>query len=405
MLMLRVALRNVLRQKRRSLLTILTMLGGFALAATSIGFSDGTYYKVIDLFTRNQLGHIQIHAPGYLDRPSLYKTLNDYQTIGAVVENTAGVQHWAPRIKAAGLASVGEKSTGVSILGVDPERENRATRFDRKIVLGRTFSPDPHGESVIGTGLARVLSAQVGDTLVVLSQGADGSIANDAYTIVGTSESGSGIQDQTTLYLSLEDAADLFSMAGRVHEIAVIIDELDDVLPVTDSLSTALASHQVVVEPWQEFAKAFYRAMEIDRGGTWIMLSIVMFLVAVGVLNTVLMTVLERRREYGVLRAVGTAPAQVFRLVVIEVAAMALLAIALGSLVAWPFNSWLAERGFSVGLEVTYGGIEFSRMYSQVNPRVFWIPGICVLLSAVIVSVFPAARAAHTEPAQAMRQH
>jgi ABC-type lipoprotein release transport system permease subunit len=405
MLMLRVALRNVLRQKRRSILTVLTMLGGFALAATSIGFSDGTYYKVIDLFTRNQLGHIQIHAPGYLDRPSLYKTLSDFASMGAVVESTTGVEHWAPRIKAAGLASVGEKSTGVSILGIDPARENRATRFDKKIVHGRSFEAGSKGESIIGTGLARVLNAGVGDTVVIVSQGADGSIANDQYTIVGTSESGSGIQDQTTLYLSLEDAEELFSLAGRVHEIAVIVDELENVQPITDSLSAKLAAHNALVEPWQEFAKAFYRAMEIDRGGTWIMLGIVMFLVAVGVLNTVLMTVLERRREYGVLRAVGTAPAQVFRLVVIEVAAMALLAIVLGSLVAWPFNSWLAERGFSVGLEVTYGGIEFNRMYSQVNPRVFWIPGLCILLSAVIVSLIPAARAARTEPAQAMRQH
>jgi putative ABC transport system permease protein len=315
------------------------------------------------------------------------------------------VSYWAPRVKAAGLASVGSKSTGASILGVDPERENRATRFDRKITQGRTFSPDGDREAVLGTGLARVLEARVGDTLILLSQAADGSIANDAYEIVGLSESGSGLQDQTTLYLRLSDAEELFALEHQVHEIAVILDELDDVLEVAARLKVSLADAGVAVAPWQEFAKAFYRAMQVDREGTWIMLGIIILLVAVGVLNTVLMTVLERRREYGVLRAVGTAPGQLFRMVTIEVAAMALGAIVVGALLAWASNAYLTTHGISPGFEFTYGGVKFDSMYSTVNSRTFWIPGVCVLLSALIVAMFPAARAAHTPPARAMRQY
>jgi len=404
-MMLRVAFRNVLRQRRRSLLTVLTMFGGFALAAVSIGLSDGTYNNVIELFTRNQLGHVQIHAPGYLDRPSLYKNIADYEEVGSRVDAVPGVQHWAPRIKAAGLASVNDKTTGVSIIGIDPAHENETTRFDRKITEGRSLGQTAAREVVLGSGLARVLRADVGEELVVLSQGADGSIANDLYTIVGLAESNSGIQDQTTMYLHVVDAQELFVLEDRVHEIAIVVETLEDVPLVTAAIDEALAGRDVVVEPWQVFAKAFYRAMVLDQQGTWIMLGIIILLVAVGVLNTVLMTVLERRREYGVLRAIGTGPGQIFRLVLIEVTVLAVIGIVAGSLTAWAANHYFAVRGFSAGYEFTYGGIEFTRMYTEVNARTFWIPALSVMVSALLVSIYPAARAAHTPPAQAMRLH
>ncbi len=404
-MMLRVAFRNVLRQRRRSLLTVLTMSGGFALAAVSIGFSDGTYNNVIDLFTRNQLGHIQIHAPGYLDRPSLYKNIADYDEVGARVNAVPGVQHWAPRIKAAGLASVNDKTTGVAIIGIDPAHENETTRFDRKITEGRSLGQTAAHEVVLGSGLARVLRAEVGEELVVLSQGADGSIANDLYTIVGLAESNSGIQDQTTTYLHVVDAQELFVLEDRAHESAIVVETLEDVPRVTAAIDETLAGRDVVVEPWKVFAKAFYRAMVMDQQGTWIMLGIIILLVAVGVLNTVLMTVLERRREYGVLRAVGTGPGQIFRLVLIEVTVMAVIGIVAGSLAAWAANHYFAVRGLSAGFEFTYGGIEFTRMYTEVNARTFWIPALSVMVSALLVSIYPAARAAHTPPALAMRLH
>lgn len=403
--MLKVAARNVLRQKRRTTLTILTMLGGFVLASISIGISDGTYNVVIDMFTRNQLGHIQIHSPGYLDRPSLYKNIPEYNLVGAKISAHPEVEFWAPRIKAAGLASVAERSTGVSILGIHPEKEALATRFDRKIIEGRTLGAVAAKEVVIGTGLAKILDAAISDRLIIVSQGADGSIANDAYTIVGLAESGNAIRDQTTLYLHLEDAQELFVLEGRVHEIAVIIRELDDVAMVTADLSAALTGSNLVVDPWQEFAKSFYRAMSVDRKGNWILLAIIMLLVSVGVLNTVLMTVLERRREYGVLRAIGTSPGQILRLVVIEVAIMATLSVIFGAILAYGANYYLAEEGFTVGLEVTFGGVEFNRMYSEISPQVFWIPGLAVLVSATLVSFYPALRAAQTAPARAMRTH
>jgi ABC-type antimicrobial peptide transport system permease subunit len=145
--------------------------------------------------------------------------------------------------------------------------------------------------------------------------------------------------------------------------------------------------------------------MLADQQGTWIMLAIIIVVVAVGVLNTVLMTVLERRREYGVLRALGTAPIQIFQLVLQEVAIMAVIGIIIGAVISLVVNYWLSLRGFYMGQSFTYGGMEFSHMYTEINARSFYIPGICVLISAFIVSLFPAVKAARVPPARAMRMH
>ncbi|UCG61013.1 MAG: ABC transporter permease [Candidatus Zixiibacteriota bacterium] len=403
--MAKVAFRNVLRQKRRTLLTVLTMMGGFALAAISIAWSDGSYNVIIDKFTRTQLGHIQIHGKGYLDRPTLYNTVDNYEDVGNQVEQLEGVVSWAPRVFSAGLASADDKSAGVRIIGIDPRRENETTYFNKKIVKGRPFDPDSSLEVILGEGLAEVLKADIGDEVVVVSQGADGSIANDLYRVVGLLQSGNAMADQTSFYLTLADAQELLVLYGRVHEVAIVIEDLHDVLMMTDVIEEHLANPELDVESWQEFAHEFYVAMKADQQGNWIMLVIIVLIVATGVLNTVLMTVLERRREYGVLRAMGVRQFQVVRLVLYEVALMAMGSLIIGFIVSFVVNYWLSIDGFTIPDPITYGGVEFSTLYSEINLRSYLIPAVTVIVSALLVSLFPAAKAARTAPARAMRTH
>jgi ABC-type lipoprotein release transport system permease subunit len=125
-MVLKIAFRNIFRQKRRTLLTSLAMFGGFVLCSFSISFMDGSYNNVINMFTRNQLGHIQIHQHEYTDRPALYRTIDDYEAVGSVIESFDQVEAWAPRLYTAGIASAGQKTSGVRIIGVDPIRETAA---------------------------------------------------------------------------------------------------------------------------------------------------------------------------------------------------------------------------------------------------------------------------------------
>lgn len=405
MLMLKIAWRNIFRQRRRTILTVLTMFGGFTLSSISLSLADGTYNRIINAFTRNRLGHIQIHAKGYTERPSLYDSIHDYQSLGRRLTKIEGVEAWAPRVLAAGLASVKDKAAGANIIGIDPTLENRATAFDRKILEGSSLAADPNHQAVLGRGLARRLDAEVGDRVVIVSQAADGSIANDEYSVVGLLETGDDTSDLTSFYLHIADAQDLFVLDDEAQEIVIIATSLGIVRTLTERIRRTLDDPHLSIEPWQEFAHSFYVAMQADKRGNWVLQLIIILIVAVGVLNTVLMTVLERTREYGVLRAMGTRPFQVFRLVVLEVGMMSLISISAGGLTAFGIISLLSRHGIPMPTTFTYGGMEFTHYYCEVNFVSFFVPALTVFLSACFVSIFPAIRAAHIRPAKALRTH
>ena len=305
----------------------------------------------------------------------------------------------------AGLGSVDEKSTTVHIIGIDAVREVAATRFDKKIIDGRVISAQPAREAVLGKGLARILSATVGGEIVIVSQGADGSIANDLYEIVGVAESGDDGSDRMACYLHIRDAQELLVLEGRSHEIVVIVSNINRVHKITKAIEAGLDNSTLDVAPWQVVAKAFYRAMQADKQGDTIGRIIIMLIVAIGVLNTVLMSVLERTSEYGVLKAVGTKPGQIFWLVIYEVLIIAIGSIVVGAVFGAAANHLLSIYGITMPQEFTYGGIKFQTMYAEVNLRSLIIPAITVVLSAGIVSIFPALKAACILPARAMRAH
>ncbi len=401
----KIAFRNIFRQKRRTILTALAMIVGFALLSLTIGLSDGAYGNIITMFTRNRIGHIQVHRDGYLDKPSLYKTIDNASAVGETIQSIVGVEAWTPRVYGAGLGSVGEKSTAVQIIGVDVARETAATRFDQKVVEGSTLTETPSHEAVIGKGLAKIVSATVDSEIVIVSQGADGSIANDVYKIVGIAESGDDITDRVACYLHIEDAQELLVLAERVHEIVVIVSNINRVDKITSAIETQLNDSTLDVAPWQVVAQSFYRAMRTDQQGDWISRLVIMLIVAIGVFNTVLMSVLERTREYGVLKAVGTKPGQIFWLVVCEVVIIALGSICVGALLGALLNYILSIYGITYPQEITYGGMKLKTLYAEVNVRCLVIPAIIVMLAAAIVSLFPAIKAARIMPAKAMRTH
>ncbi len=405
MIILKIAFRNIFRQRRRSILTALSMFGGFFLSAFFIGFSDGSYNNIIDMFTKNSLGHIQIHESTYLSNPSLYKTIDNFEVIRKKLSQIDKIDSFTPRIFSAGIVSVGEKSSGVKIIGIDPSKEIKTSNFDKKIVSGRVFSSEKVKEVIIGKGLAKILKASLNEELVVISQGADGSIANDAYKIVGFSKSGNDMEDRITMYIPLLEARELLALEGRVHEIAITVSDLSGVADVTDTIRKSIGSDKLSVDPWQVFAKSFYNAMQADVAGMWVMLLIIMFVVAIGVLNTVLMSVLERRREFGVLKAIGTKPLDIIKLILTEINILAMICIALGTIAGLGINYYFSKHGISMPEPITYGGMKFQYMTSEINLRSFLIPTFTVLLSASIVGLFPAIKAARTDPAKAMRTH
>lgn len=400
----KIAFRNIFRQKRRTILTALSMFSGFVLSAFFIGFSDGSYGNIINMFTKNKTGHIQIHHKTYLDNPSIYKSIKTYKEIFKKLEKIKGIESFSPRVYSSGLVSVGNKSAGAQVIGINPLLENKTINFNNSILNGgKALSEKSAKEVLIGIGLSKLLKTKIGEDIVIVSQGAEGEIAYDIFKIIGLIDSGDEIGDKMSFYIHIDDADKLFSLKGKIHEIALTINKIKQADKIKKIIVQNINKKNLEVATWKEFAKSFYDAMKADQAGMWIMLFIIVLIVAVGVLNTVLMSVLERTREYGVLKAIGTKPGQVFKLVLIEVNIIAIFSIIFGTLIAYIINTLFAKYGFTLPDPISYGGMMFETMKGEVNLRSFIIPTITILFTASFVGFFPALRAAKIDPAKSMR--
>ena len=405
-LLLRMAFRNTLRQKRRSFLTVLSLGAGYFLLNLAMSTTEGSYATVIDAFTRTQTGHVQIHAPGYLKSPSIHKKINHGSDLVARLAKIEGIEAFSPRVQGAGLSYHGSKASPAAIWGIDPEREQATTSLRRQVKQGRYIKPgltaDDLYEVMIGARLAKSLNCQVGGRLILISQGLDGSIANDEFKVVGIVGN-----DQSTLkshvFMSLAASREFFSMGDQVHEIAVISKHYKQARNLSKTLTQELENFPVVVEPWQLVAKEFYQAMLADKKGNQVTLFIIIVMVALGVLNTILMSVMERTKEYGVLRALGTRPFMVFALVELESFILALVSITLGFALSLPVNYFFVNYGITLPEPFEMAGVYFETLTGEFSLFTVFYPAAVVMLATLIVSSYPGIRSALIRPIDALR--
>ncbi len=403
MIILKIAFRNIFRHKRRSLLTGMMMAGGCSLFGLFFGMIDGTYGNLVEMFTLDHTGHIQVHKEGYLDKPSIYKTLNNPAAVGKKIEPLSYVRAWAPRVYSPALAFAGKKTTGATIMGIDPAMESRTTRIKSKVTSGRFISDTPEDEVVISSGLARVLKVELGGEIALIGQGLDGSVANGLYKVVGITGGGGKSYGESKSYMHIKTAQEFLSMGDSVHEVAVVLTDHSKTMEAAAIIDEGLDEPHMDVDPWQVVESQFYRAMQADLKGNRYSIIVFTIIIAVGVLNTILMVVLERTREFGVLKAIGTRPGQIFKLIILETFFLSILSIIAGTGIGLAANWWFHVYGVTYPTPIEYGGYFFERLTSEITLRSIVIPPLIIISTALLVSIWPAARAARIIPVKAMR--
>jgi ABC-type lipoprotein release transport system permease subunit len=405
MIIAKIAFRNIFRHKRRSALTGMMMAGGCGLFALFFGMIDGTYGNLIDMFTRDHTGHIQVHKEGYLEKPSIYKTLSSPDLIGEKIEPVEYVHSWAPRVYTPALAFAGQKTTGARVMGIDPKKEARTTRLKNKVSMGNFLSSSPRNEVVLSSGLARVLNVSLGGEIALIAQGIDGSVANGLYTVVGITGGEGKSYGESKCYMHINDLREFLSMDRSVHEIAVVLTDHSKTEEVTGLIDKELVFPHIDVDPWQVVEAQFYRAMQADLKGNRYSIMVFTIIIAVGVLNTILMVVLERTREFGVLKAIGTRPFQIFQLIIIETFFLSLISIIAGTIIGVLANWWFQVYGVTYPTPIEYGGYIFERLTSKLTLRSILVPPLIIMGTALFVSIWPAVRAARIIPFKAMRSN
>jgi ABC-type lipoprotein release transport system permease subunit len=405
-IVLRLAWRNIWRQRRRTWLTTGAMVFSNTLLVFMISLQFGMYGLMIDNTLKVFSGHIQIQAPGYKDDQKIRQVVPDVLPLATGLRERFATNTIAARGWAFGLASSDERSYGVGIFGVEPRFEPEVSSIPGLITEGRYLDDNDAIEIVIGSLLARNLRVTIGDELTLLGSGRDGSFAAAVLNVVGIFESGIPDVDRNIAQLPLGLFQDVFYMEGAGHQVVINAVSLSDAALLQPEVVAALpAGEDLVVHDWDALQPGLKQAIQADMSSAFFMYGILVILVAFSVLNTQLMSVLERTHEFGIVMSLGLKPGRLGRLVMLETAMMGMLGLVLGAIAGAIFTSWFAVNGLSIpGMEEMSARFNLPpRMYPEVSIWSTLIGPSVVFLFTLLAAVYPALRLHRLHPVEAMR--
>ncbi|MDJ0749099.1 MAG: ABC transporter permease [Woeseiaceae bacterium] len=394
-IVLRLAWRNLWRHSRRTWLTIGAMVFSNMLLVFMISLQFGMYRLMIDNSLKVFTGHMQVQAPGYNDDQRMRQVVPDVAGLATTLREELGTDDIAARGWAFGLASSAERSYGIGIYGVEPDFEPIVSNIPGLVTQGRFFSDTNAQEIVIGATLARNLRATVGDEITLLGSGVDGSFAAAVLTIVGIFDSGVPDLDRSIAEMPLGAFQDVFYMNGAGHQVVVFTDSLRNVETMRQRIEALLPDgSDLVVHDWDALQPGLKQAIQADMSSAFFMYAILVILVAFSVLNTQLMSVLERTREFGIVMALGLRAGRLGRLVMLETALMGLLGLVLGAIVGAIFTSWFTAHGFSVpGMEDMAAQFNLpARVYPSASFLSVLLGPLVVFVFTLLAAAYPALR-------------
>ncbi len=405
-IVLRLAWRNIWRQRRRTWLTTGAMVFSNTLLVFMISLQFGFYGLMIDNTLKIFSGHMQIQAPGYKDDQKIRQVVPDVVPLASELRDVFGTDTIAARGWAFGLASSEERSYGVGIFGVEPEFEPQVSSIPGLIKEGRFLEDNEATDIVIGSVLARNLRVRIGDELTLLGSGRDGSFAAAVVNVVGIFESGVPDIDRNIAQLPLGLFQDVFYMEGAGHQVVVNAANLGEAELLQQQVAGELPpGEDLVVHDWDALQPGLKQAIQADMSSAFFMYGILVILVAFSVLNTQLMSVLERTHEFGIVMALGLKPGRLGRLVMLETAMMGMLGLVLGAIAGAIVTSWFMVNGLSIpGMEEMSAKFNLPpRLYPQVNIWSTLIGPVVVFVFTLLAAVYPALRLRRLHPVEAMR--
>lgn len=400
------AWRNLWRHRRRTWLTVGAMVFCNVLLIFLISLQLGSYQMMLDNSLAAYTGHIQVQHKGYFEDQRMRLSVPGVVDLAQQAREALATETVSARAEAFALASSEERSFGMLLTGVQPRWEPGVSTFSGLVKEGRYLRESDVEAIVIGRVLARNLKVGLGEEVTFLGSGRDGSFAAAVATVVGIIDTGLDEVDRSIAQVPLPWFQQVFSMDDHGHAVVVRLDSLDDV-PAAMAPLQALAVNEegLTVLDWDALQPGLRQAITSDMASAWFMYAVLIVLVAFSVLNTQLMSVLERTHEFGVMMALGMKPSRLARLVAMETLFMSLVGLALGVLFGALLTWYLSHAGF------TYPGMEEmaskfnmdERMYPQVSVlSLLWGPGV-VFLGALLAAIYPAARLFRLEPVAAMR--
>lgn len=402
------AWRNLWRNPRRTLLTTAAIAFACLLLIFMLSWQFGSYEAMINSAVKIHTGHLHIQAKGYQADMNMHYVVPDPKAAAKAMASAPGVKAWTLRCNAFSLVSSKERTYGVMVVGIDPEREAKVSTLAKTIRKGHYLKEGDMTGALVGDLLAQNLKVKLGDDLTLLGQGRDGSVAATVVKVAGIYRTGVDDMDRSSIHIGLKNFQSTYTMMGAVHQVVAVCGSLDDVSGAKAYLQKHLPpgtkTRPLVVLDWKQLMPGLLQGIEIDLVSGLIFYFLLIIVVAFGILNTFLMSVMERMREFGVLLSIGTTPGRLSRMVMWESLALTLLGIGAGMVL-----------GAAVTLYVQAVGMDFSgasalmenygisgRMYPQLG----WISAtagpLAVLIITILTALYPALKVRRIRPLDAL---
>ena len=401
-MLIRLAWRNLWRNHRRTLI----MLTAITLGVWAMIFMTALIRGMVSQMVKDGIdvlpGHVQIHQANFRDDPSVANMIPMTDTEIAKRFDGAGFKAWASRVRVPAVITSEYESRGVTLLGVDPQRERGLTfvRYDE--VEGRFLdSPDDSGV-VIGKKLAKTLNTGLGKRVVLMSQDPDNEIADRGFRVVGLFESNMKSNEENFVFAGKATVQKMLKIGDHVTEVFVLGDSYRNVGPTLER-AKALVGDNLEVTPWYDLDPYLGSMLNVMDGFVVIWMIVVFLALSFGLVNTLVMAVFERVREIGLMLALGVRPVLILGQVVIESTLLLAMGLALGSVLAWA--SVQPMKG-GVDVSIVGQGMEMWGMSSVLYPELLSsdivLANLVVLVLGFLASLSPAWRAAHYEPVEAL---
>ena len=398
----KISWRNLWRNPTRTNVTILAVSLCIAVLIIFQSMIVGLIEKTKFTTTNLIIGEVQIHAEGYLDDRSIYKSLQNTEEIHLIAkENNIGL---VERSYGFGLISSGTKSAGTQFWGISPESELQHFDFANHIDKGNFLTNTSLKKIVLGRKLASSIAADIGTELVVFVQGADGSLGNELFYVAGILKNMADNVDRGAAMILRKDFDILFSANNLIHEIALNSKGRFESEEIQKLLSARIAD--VDVETWQQLMPTIALMTEKMSIFMRTFFSLIFGIAAsLGVMNTMIMSTYDRMREFGIIRAIGTTPWRILKQISLEAILLTTIASIIGVVVGLSVALYFQKYGFDVsgGGNMSFGGVVMDPIWKgSVSVGIVLLPVVLLMLVSVVASIYPASIAARIKPVEAI---
>jgi len=403
-MLIKLAWKNIWRNKRRSLIIIISALLGIWGGVLSNGIFVGMWETTVEAAINRELSHIQIHHPDFSNERLISQFISNYDEVEKILLSNPAIKSFSKRSIIEGMASSPNSVSGVKIIAIEPDKEKNMTLISQKLIEGVYFL-DKDYEILIGQKLAKRLKLKLNSKIVLSFQGLDNNLVASAFRVVGIFKTESKIFDETNVFIKQSDLSTILGTKAPVHEFAIRVNSIDLIDTTTSILKTQLKDLRV--ESWKELAPELSLTSGFLYFELNIFMGIILFALLFGISNTMMMSVFERTREFGVLMAIGMKQIRLFALIIIESIFLLFSGGIAGTLLGYFSIEFLSKKG--IDLSIVEEGLAAYGMsailYPELPLHMYVSLFVMMMITAIVASISPALKAIKLKPAEAIRTY